>query len=59
MGLASFDVPPHRLGLNLSASALGLRSRPIRIGQAIERFDRRSWSIGSPGTTRALLRHAA
>ena len=57
-GFTPFGTPPHRLGLNLSASALKSQvlARP-RIGQAIERFGRRSWSIGSPGTTRASLRH--
>ncbi len=50
-------APPGSEPERLSAEVPG-PARP-RIGQAIERFGRRSWSIGSPGTTCASLQHAA
>ena len=59
-GSTPFGAPPHRLGLNLSASALKSQAPSDRgLGRPIERFGRRSWSIGSPGTSRASLRHVA
>jgi hypothetical protein len=52
-----FGMPPHLLGLHLSASALKVPgSGMILLGSCrpIERFARRSWSIGPPGATRGL-----
>ena len=53
-----FGTPPHLLGLNLSASALKVPgTNAILAGPCwpIERFGRRSWSIGPSGATRAAF----